>query len=538
MASTYEEIMAKSRELYGAGDIEGAKRLAKIALGRKQTTTAPMAQLSADFQQATTPMAGPPMSDEMKLRHKAKEYYSKNDEGALTAGIGGLAQGGTFGLSDEITAGLQSLSPDVTYDQALAIARGRLEAARDQHPVAAYGGEIAGSVAVPVGAAAQGGTLGVRAGRSAMAGGLGGGLYGFFSGEGGAEKRGKNAVASALLGAGIGGAVPVIGAGIRKLLNSREARAAIAKAIQDAPSTEDLKSAGRAAYSAIDSAGVAVKPETVKSSMDDIASYLASEGAGLDVGGKVFPGARAIMEAAQTATEGKNTIPFNELDVFRRFAGNIAGANPANKADTRLATTAVSKIDDMVRNLTPDQVDSGDLATLQEMLPKARDIWSRMSRSQMIDDAIAAGDNYMSGAASGIRNQFARLLRNPKLSRSFSDTEKTVMKRVVNGTIPERLVHIAGGGLGKLTALAGGTFGGGLGGAAAGVAAATGLEKASEAIVRRNAEIARALIANGGLKAPPQASEAARKIAETLLMRGSRPLTAPFGQTAASMLAQ
>ena len=35
MASTYEEIMAKSRELYAGGDLEGAKRLARIALSRR-----------------------------------------------------------------------------------------------------------------------------------------------------------------------------------------------------------------------------------------------------------------------------------------------------------------------------------------------------------------------------------------------------------------------------------------------------------------------------------------------------------------------
>ncbi len=42
MAATYEELMAKSRELYGAGDMEGAKRVARIALSRRGQVAGPV----------------------------------------------------------------------------------------------------------------------------------------------------------------------------------------------------------------------------------------------------------------------------------------------------------------------------------------------------------------------------------------------------------------------------------------------------------------------------------------------------------------
>lgn len=204
MASTYEEIMAKSRELYGAGDVEGAKRLAKIALSRKQQPSGGVPQLSSAFQQATTPQAGPPMPPEMALRNKAKNYYTQNDMGAGMSGVGGFAQGGTFGFSDEITAALQSLSPSVTYDQALAVERGRLDAARQSHPVAAYGGEVAGAIAALS-----------RVAAGAGAGALQGGLYGFGTGEGGAKERAINAAKSAAIGGAIAAAAPVAIAGAR-----------------------------------------------------------------------------------------------------------------------------------------------------------------------------------------------------------------------------------------------------------------------------------------------------------------------------------
>lgn len=205
MASTYEEIMAKSRELYGAGDVEGAKRLAKIALSRKQQPSGGVPQLSSAFQQATTPQAGPPMPPEMALRNKAKNYYTQNDMGAGMSGVGGFAQGGTFGFSDEITAALQSLSPSVTYDQALAVERGRLDAARQSHPVAAYGGEVAGAIAALIG----------RAGGGALTGAAQGAVYGAGTGEGGAKERAINAAKSAAIGGAIGAAAPVAIAGAR-----------------------------------------------------------------------------------------------------------------------------------------------------------------------------------------------------------------------------------------------------------------------------------------------------------------------------------
>ena len=37
MAATYEQLMNKSRELYDSGDVEGAKRVAKIAISRRET---------------------------------------------------------------------------------------------------------------------------------------------------------------------------------------------------------------------------------------------------------------------------------------------------------------------------------------------------------------------------------------------------------------------------------------------------------------------------------------------------------------------
>ena len=501
-----------------------------------QFKTGGVSELSTAFQQATTPQAGPPMPPEMLMRNKAKNYYTQNDMGAGMSGIGGFAQGGTFGFSDELTAALQSLSPNVTYDQALAVERGRLDAARQNHPVAAYGGEVAGAIAAPGSVASSAPSAVGRIAAGAASGALQGGIYGFGTGEGGFVDRAKNAATGGAIGGVVGGALPALGYLVQKVADARAASRGIKDIVRTAPSTEELRAAGQQAYGAIDNAGLSVKPEYVQNGLNDISTALGNEGVRLDAGGKIFPASRQIMDVAQTATQGQNSVALKDLDILRRFMGSAAASNPMNKADTRLALDAMGRLDEMVSGIKPEHVDAGDLATVQELLPKAREIWAKMSRSQLIDDAINASGNYMGGAASGIRNQFASILRNKKLSRGFSDVEKAAMRKVVSGSLPEQAVHLLGGGLGNILTTVAGGAGGGWIGAAAGGGIAMGARKLSEGIVRRNAEAARALVATG-TKELPKASNIASLLIQNLIAKGMKPTYAPLGQAMLPTLA-
>jgi hypothetical protein len=130
-------------------------------------------------------------------------------------------QGLTFNFGDEITAGARSLFGDETYDQALADERAKIDEFHKRNPWAStaanVGGALVGGGGVGVGlrAAAKGaGTLGRLAtgatnaasanpiGAGGVAGAGSGALAGFGEGEGGFENR----VASAGMGALVGGA--------------------------------------------------------------------------------------------------------------------------------------------------------------------------------------------------------------------------------------------------------------------------------------------------------------------------------------------
>ena len=457
------------------------------------------------------------------------ELDNMPDPGAGVSALQGFSQGGTFGLSDEAMAGMDALLGG-NYDRSLHNYRMNLEKARATHPVAAYGGEVAGAMAAPGSVASSAPTAVGRVAAGAGMGAVQGGIYGFGTGEGGFVDRAKNGALGATTGAVVGGALPALGYLVQKGANKAAAAKYVRGIVKSAPSTEELRAAGQNAYSAIDNAGLNIKPDYVQNGLNDISAFLGNEGVKLDAGGKIFPAAKQIMDVAQTATQGQNSVSLKDLDILRRFMGSAASSNPMNKADTRLALDAMGRLDELVSGIRPEHVDSGDLATVQELLPKARDIWAKMSRSQLLDNAVNANGNYLGGSASGIRNQFASILRSPKLSRGFSEVEKAAMRKVVAGSLPEQAVHLLGGGLGNLLTTFGGISSGGLVGGLGAGGIALGARKLSAAIVRKNAEAARALVASGTSELP-KASTMASLLIQNLIAKAMKPTYSPLGQS-------
>ena len=435
----------------------------------------------------------------------------------------------TFGLvGDEASAGVESLM-GADYEQRRDHYRMQEENLERDHPIASIGAEIGGGVLgalVPAGAAAKGMGAGARIGRSIGAGMLGGATYGFAEGEGLDDRR-DNAKTGALWGGTAGAAAPFIGRGIEKGINKALGNRAISQAARNAPTTEQLRAMGRAAYQEIDDAGVQVKPEAFDASRAKIMAALKG-GSGFDDlpgPGSLTPNSARVAQimgqaSDEMAQEPTAALPFKAVDQMRRQAGAAAG-NVTNKTDQKAGMMIIEGLDEMIQNLGENDVVAGDATALKKAIPKAREIWSRMSKSQLIDDAIDAGENnYLSGGASGIRNQFARILRNPKLSRGFSDTEIAAMRRVVQGSTPEKILNLLGGGLGQLAQIGAGFGAGGPVGALAGAGMGIAARKGSEAVASRNAELARAIIAGG--KAPknlPQITQSSRDLIDRLVRR-------------------
>lgn len=453
--------------------------------------------------------------------------------GELEQKLKSMAAGATnmlsLGLADEATGivkGAMEAPGEGTFKEGYARAR---DAVRGEHkrlqeeesgPYAA--GQIGGITAMlPLSTGPQmSRNLGLlpRMLRSSAEGAALGGVYGFGEGEG-IEDRLRRASSGIKLGGTVGAITPAVGAGIQKYLDDRAVKKTVKALAKGADSTDELLRKGQAEFQKVDNAGVVVRPDATRRGMDDIVNALRGEGAAFRGAETVLPASRGIMQAADDVGKTNQGVPFSELHMLRRYMGNAAGSNLTNKGDTRAATKAIGQMDDFVQGLSKADVDAGDIQALQTALPKANKLWQRMAKSQTIDDAIENSEMYLSGGASGIRNQFKRIVNNKALSRGFTDAEMKVLKRVAQGTLPEQALYLASGGLGNLMAMGGGALMGGPLGFLAGTGMSVGMRKVAEAVARKNAETARAVVASGGLKNLPVASEAPRKIMEALIRR-------------------
>ena len=419
-----------------------------------------------------------------------------------------VLQGLTFGAGDEIVARGASLLPGRDYETELERERQRLDTGRQMEPGQALAAEIGGAIALPGMGLTGGGSLAVRSRRSAAAGAAGGGAYGFGTGEGGAEARGQNAVQTGLIGAGFGAAAPAVAGAAKRGYDAVRLNRAGRNAARGAPSPDELQSQASQIYQRADQVNnlprgdLAPRVEGLlsnlqRSGMDDMLTPQAS---------------RVADNIADAATSPDPNIGFRELDILRRQAAVPAG-DVQNRTQSALGARMQEGIDDFVSEVDPK---------LSAEVGKAREMWSRLRKNDLVEDVVRKAEMQASGFENGLRIGFRSLLNNKKLSRSFSEAERAAMRQIVEGTTFGNLMKKVGklgfgmnqqsnmlmgalsasGGAGVGAAL-GGPAGALVGGVLPGLLGYAG-QRASEASTQRAAQRLGAAVRGGGIPSAPQ----------------------------------
>lgn len=198
-------------------------------MGRKVTDPALLSQLEG----AAQPVAMVPSYDTMGNPTGFTEPASPFETmtygqqlasvgGGLDKGVRMLANGATFGMADRIAGGMDALAGQApSYSEGVDAQHVQTKAIRDANPILAGVGEAAGGLLSGVGLVKNGITLAGRLGSGLVPRILGygaeGAAYGAASGAGNtySEKPQDyidNAADAGRLGAGIGGALPLVGA--------------------------------------------------------------------------------------------------------------------------------------------------------------------------------------------------------------------------------------------------------------------------------------------------------------------------------------
>lgn len=242
--ATPEEILAKAKELAASGDMEGAKRLAKIAKARMPGNVIGPDGMTTKERIAAAKSGSLQLSDEQKARQAEIDQNTQDQmvlsgAGATLSSLTKFNQGLPFvgEYADEFTGALGNALGAITGDKGLgdraqAQQRAVMEAMDRQNPKASLGLQIGGGVvgSIPLALVAAPGIISKAVtlpGKAMVAGGLGavgGATEGFVSGYGAGEgdNRLESAKSRALVGGALGGVVgaaaPALGAGFRKAI--------------------------------------------------------------------------------------------------------------------------------------------------------------------------------------------------------------------------------------------------------------------------------------------------------------------------------
>jgi hypothetical protein len=297
----------------------------------------------------------------------------------------------------------------------------------------------------------------------------------------------------------------------------------------DVPTTEQLKSASQAAYKAGEESGVIVPAAGYSKTLGTVREMVTKEG----IDPTLHPKSMAVMKRLEQA-EG-NPLSLQEAETLRKIALDAEDdLNPVTREptpDARLASKIVDELDESIDALSVND--------------PARELWSRMRRSQMIDRAIhraeiKAGAKYtQAGMEHALRTEFKQLALNPRRMRGLTAEQRAAIEKVAKGGPIENTLRA----LGKFDPTTGGVAAAASIGTGAGLSGVTGgasmllpaagfvSRRGATNLTARNVDRAREALVGRGLPPPPVQRPARGLLAEPVE-------SLPFEQTPGVMPAR
>ena len=416
--------------------------------------------------------------------------------------IGGMLDKGIQGISAGIGSAITGRPVADVYSE-MGVMRDK---GRERHPIARLGGNVAGGIATlgPVvgtkaGAYAfglKGSSLGAR---SLAAGGSNAALAGAdtLARGGSMQDAGK----SALIGGGIGMALPAVG----NMISQRGS-----SAIKAAPTIDELGAQGRAAFQTVKQAGISLKPQAYDRALWKMSARLREFGFDVDL----QKGTATVLNRL-SAARGK-PLDLQELHNLRKLAGQAARGTEAS--DREAARIVIDGIDDIVEEAANFTLGRGNMlgapgarATGKEGLAALKQgisTWHTMRKSETVQELfrraeIKAGEAKGPAYAKALRQEFKSLALRRNGLRGFTPAERKIIENVGKGADSKQLMAVFGRFLRSIPAIGAAGFAGGgpvgIGGLALGghaleqAALRTGARRGISA-----AERAAAFVRNGG----------------------------------------
>lgn len=371
-----------------------------------------------------------------------------------------VAKGGTFGLVDEIGAGLGAARMAVDrgslnnlgedYNIGLHGLRQDQAKFEEENPLTSIALQTIGGAPAALKAAATlatglgGRNLATRALASGAAGAASGAAYGFGTGEG--KGRLQSAGQGAMAGGILGAAFPIAPAASSAIVKSgTQAAKTIGTGVKARTpemldqAAQSMRAAGSSKYQESKNLGAVLSPQAGMGVVRKINYALSSTGIN---NARLHGDTLGILQDFTEAARNK-PLSLEELDQHRQLFQQVVNKNTdvAGKMnpDALKASRAIDAIDRTVENIGQKDLIKGTpeaVAALQE----GRSEWAKARSFERVSDIIrkAGGD------PNRLKSKLQQFVNNPKNLRGFRPEEQKALKNAASMSTAEKLLKMFG----------------------------------------------------------------------------------------------
>ena len=274
---------------------------------------------------------------------------------------------------------------------------------------------------------------------------------------------------------------------------------------EELPSVEDLFNTARTAYARANRLGGGIRRGRLERTAQRLENMRSRDGEPIIIDQQADPRAFAIQRRIIEDFRSPEGVSFEDLNAHRRLAQSLADSD--DNFTSMLGQRMREEIDDLVFNLQPRDMISGNARGLQQSLTTARALWRDASAASEIQRRMRraqerSGQFSGSGYENALRTEFRQLAMQiiDKKQRFFTPEEVALIQQVSSGNQNLRNIGRLAPSSFLNTAVGGSAVGA--------LAASAGLNPALGLLVPAVGQIGRSMATRRGINAANQALEA------------------------------
>jgi hypothetical protein len=204
---------------------------------------------------------------------------------------------------------------------------------------------------------------------------------------------------------------------------------------ESTPSAEALRKQAAPLFDKARDNGLVVKGDRFQPMLRKLENTLNNEGLDSQLHPRVTRALARLKELDE-----QDIVDLKALWTRHRIIGGLAKSPEAD--ERRLAAIMADEFDGFLSGLKQTDVTAGDPEVISTTLNKARDLWKRSIRAQILEDAVERAD-LGTGAqdpALAIRTAFRGIANNGKKMRQFTPEQQAQIRKVAKGGEIQELV--------------------------------------------------------------------------------------------------